>query len=257
MVKSLKKIILSLCSIFGLSILFWVIFLMNPSLSYAHQTTFEKITVHHNQELAPETAEILARAYEKIKFSALFDPNMQIQLCMNDGTRYPNLHPLAGGLAYSFLNISVLYRSTPLFHENRASFAWEENGGETRYYDLVELLAHEFTHNLQGEKDWAHALKYDVWKIEGYAEYVARQERLKSKSLKEHIHILLQEEAKTHVGIPRVLLEDGTGWTLSYYRYCLLVQYLIEEKGMNYPQILDSSFSMEKVGQEMEGFARQ
>lgn len=257
MIKTLKKITLSLCSIFGLSIVFWIVFLMNPSLSYAHQTSFERINVYHNLDLAPEMAVILAKAYEKIKPSELFDPTMKIELAMNDGSKYPKFHPLAGGLAYSFLNKTVLYRCTGDFAHNRATFSWEENKGELRHYDLVELLAHEFTHNLQYQKDWLHPLKYETWKIEGYADYVSRQTRLKEKSLKEHIQHLIHEESKPHLGIPRFMLEDGTGWLLSYYGYCLMVQYLIEEKGMSYQEVLESKLSMEEVREEMQLFARQ
>lgn len=251
MLRNLKKITISLSSILGLGMLFWIVLLMNPSLSYAHQTDLDKVCVYHNRELPSGSEALIAQAYEILRKSELFSEDVEIQLCLNDGSNFPHRFPLKGGIAYSYWNKAVIYRSQPDFIRNRAFYTWEENHGQERSWDLVELLAHEFTHTLQSQQNRLSPLQYASWKIEGYAEYISRAHRKETFDLAENITKLKTARENPAKGLPWIRFEDGSGCPESYFTYRLLIQYLMEKKGLSYLEILELEKSEEEVEREM------
>lgn len=254
MKKTIKKIILSAVSVLGISFLFWTVFLLNPSLSYAHQTQFDQVTVYHNQELGPETASIIQDAIDITRTSDIYSPELNIQFCLNDDKLYPKLHPFPGGTAYAFLNKTVMYASSPNFKTNVAEFSWEINNYETRLYHLTTLLAHEFMHNAQHHHNPKYVIMSTLgtinWKLEGHAEYISREFKDDGR-LHEKIETYLLEEQNPHIGVPVFKLEDGTIQNLSYYKYALVFQYLFEIKQLNYDQICGLDSSLDKLYGEM------
>ena len=254
MIKAVKKIVLSLVSVLGISSLIWTVFLLHPNLSYANKTQFDNITIYHNQELEEGTEGIVKNAMKIIRRSDIYDENLKIQLCLNDDKIYPNLYPFAGGTAYAFWNKAVMYASKPSFKHNAAEFKWEINNYELRKYNLTTLLAHEFMHTVQHHFNSRYyntsTLGSLNWKLEGHAEYIAREFK-NDGLLKSKIALFLSEENKDHVGVPVFNLEDGTIQNLSYFKYSLVTQYLMEIKEMNFDQICELTLSFDQLYSEM------
>ncbi|MDW3645463.1 MAG: collagenase [Bacteroidia bacterium] len=251
MLKSLKKLLISLGSLLSVSVLFWIIILMNPGLSYAHQTEVGNVTVFHDQQLPEGSEALIQNAYKLLKNAELFQEAIQLQLCFNDGSNFPNRFPLKGGIAYSYWNKAIIYRSRPEFQQNRAFFSWDENAGESRSWDLTELLAHEFVHVLQSYHNRLGPIQYPAWKIEGYAEYIARSKRSELLNIRENINILKQSRDKPAKGLPWIRFEDKTGVPQSYFQYRLLIQFLMEGEGMTYKEILNTTESREEIEKRM------
>jgi len=255
MIKTIKKIILSSLSILGISFLIWTLFLLNPSWSYAHKTQFEFVEVYHNTQLDDNTEYIIQTAIQRIQQSDLFNNATTIQLCMNDDLIYPNLQPYLGGpLAYATLNKTTLKNCTINFKENLATTKWAVNNYEFRRFDLTWLLAHEFTHNLQFQSNANYVIKNTMgtinWKLEGHAEYISRgykNDGLLNQKIKKHLLV----EQKEHIGIPVFQLEDGTKQSLSYFKYALVTQYLMEEKGLSYRQICELETGFDDLYKDM------
>ena len=254
MKKLLKKLFLGLLSILGLSTFCWIILLMNPGSLYAHKTQWGKITVYHAQALQPNTKAVIEQAWAIIQKSDLFTKEIKLDICLNDGSSYPEYFPLKGGVAYSFLNKAVFYQSKIDFKAGIAAWEWEINDYQKRSWLLIELLAHEIVHVLQSKHDKLYPLKFDRWKIEGYAEYIARENK---ENISEEIQLLLSEKAKEHLGIPWIVFEDGTGVSLEYFEYRLLVRFLIEERNMTYQKILDSPISMQEARTQMLSWTKE
>lgn len=258
-IRLLKKIFLSSVSVLGVGLLFWSILFLNPSISYAHATQFDNITVYHNNELDPGVGAVLKSAVSIIKKSALYHENIQLDLCMNDDKFYQRIHPFIGRpLAYAVLNKTIIDNCTPKFSENIAESQWEVNENELRKFKLDYLLAHEFMHNLQTDHDLMYWLSSTIgirgfsinWKFEGHADYIARESQGDGK-LHEKIEIYLAEEKKEHIGFPVFELEDGTMQIMSYYKYSLVFQYLMEEKNMSFAEICETEMDFDNTFQEM------
>ena len=254
MFRTIKRVLLASFSVLTISTIVWVVLLTNPSLSYANETQFDQVTVFHENDLEDEAEKIIFNAIEIIKTSEIYDEEFNIQLCLNDDKFYPNLHPTPGGSAYAFLNKTVIYASEPNFEKNVSEFSWEVNNYELRKYNLTVLIAHEFMHNLQYNFNPKFQIRNSIgkifWKFEGHAEYIAREFK-NDGLLKNKIAIYLTEETKDHVGIPVFLLEDGTIQNLSYYKYALVIQYLMEIKNLNYQEICELEDGIEKPYEEM------
>lgn len=241
MLKTIKRVLLGSLSVLGISLFFWVFLLLNPSWSYAHSTSLNHVTVYHNFQLENETEAIINNAIDIIKKSELFDENIVIELCINDDKIYPNLHPISGEpMAFALLNKTVFKNCALDFKENSAVTQWEVNNYERRRFNLTWLLAHEFTHNLQYHSNSKYVIKSTLgtlnWKLEGHAEYIAREFQCDGL-LKNKIRKFQIEEQRSSALFPVFELQDGTKQILSYYKYALVIQYLIEEKGMNFTQV--------------------
>ena len=254
MIRIIKKIVINSLSILGIGFLIWTVFLLNPNLSYANQTQIENVLIYHNQELEEGTELIIKNALSIIGNADIYDKNLNIQLCLNDDKIYPNLYPFAGATAYAFLNKTVIYASRPSFKNNYSEFSWEINNHEVRKWNLTSLLAHEFMHNVQHHHNSNYYIKSTLgnlnWKFEGHAEYIAREFKHDNR-LKDKIEAYLIEEKKEHVGVPVIELDDGTIQNLSYFKYALVIQYLMEIKKLDFGEICEFEIPLDDIYGEM------
>lgn len=260
MIRIIKKIVLGSLSILGISFLVWTFLLLNPNWMYSKSTSIENVIFYHNSDVEKEAKNTIKTALEIVSSSEIYDKENRIQLCMNDNSRYPHLHPFASGTAYAFLNKTVMFASTPNFSQNTAEFKWEINDYELRKYNLTYLISHEFMHNTQYQynKSYYNSTTFGKknWKLEGHADYIARQFKNDGK-LKIKIQKYLTEENKEHIGIPVFELEDGTIQNLSYFKYALIIQYLMEEKNLNFNQICELEIGLDDLFKEMMDWSKK
>lgn len=254
MLKLIKRIVLSSLSILGISFLIWTFLLLNPSWMYSKSTEIDNITIYHNVALEEGTETVLKNALNIIQGSDIYDEQLKIQFCLNENNIYPKLYPFAGGNAYAFLNKAVIFAGTPNFKNNVSEFKWEINNYELRKFNLTTLLAHEFMHNMQYNFNPRYNITSTLgtinWKFEGHAEYIAREFK-NDGLLKKKIALYLVEESKDHVGVPVFTLEDGTIQNLSYYKYSLVIQYLMEEKKLNFQQVCELETGFDELYDEV------
>lgn len=261
MYKTIKKILFSALSILGLSLTMWILLAVNPNLSYANKTQFDIVSVYHNDALDINTKKVILDAISIIKTSELYNDKTAIELCLNDDKLYPKLNPLVGNpFAYAMLNKTVFKNCTANFDENILETKWAENNFEHRKFNLTWTLAHEFTHNLQNQENFGYVFSSTIghinWKLEGHAEYISRQFKGDGK-LKEKISACVLEEKKEHIGFPVFELEDGSKQILSYFKYALVIQYLMEKEDMNYQQVCEDKRHFDELYQSMLTWSQQ
>ena len=252
--KTIKKVIISLLSVLVICCLLWSVLFFNPNLLYANQTHFGKVTIFHNQKLDERTEVVIKDVIELLKSSELYDKNLNIQLCLNDNKIYPIFHITHGQpVAYSIFNKTIIKNGKIKFNENVAEVQWPGTN-ELRKYNLTMLLAHEFTHNLQRNANFFYVLRTGLgkinWKLEGNADYISRGFKNDGR-LKDKIEKYLIEENNEHNGLPAIKDEFGSYLTKGYYKYALIVQYLIEIKKMNFNQICELDTNVHEIYSEM------
>lgn len=262
MLRVIKRVILSCIAVLGISTFALAVLIINPGLSYANKTEFNEVTVYHNSVLQEGTAAILEDVISILSKSEIYKENIQFQLCMNDDRLYPNLQPWLGWpLAYATLNKTTIKNCDLHFQKNVASSQWEYNNYELREFNLTYLLAHEMTHNLQFDKDLMFVVKKTLgkapfWKLEGHADYVAREFKNDGRLL-EKINKLLIEERKEYVGVPVFELEDGTKQSILYFKYSLVVQYFLDIKGLSYTELCDMELDFDSSYSEMLNWSKK
>jgi hypothetical protein len=172
MMSSRKKWTLSVCVSSGGLLLSLVVLLLHPGALYAHQTLTRQYTLFHNRPLDPALLPRLAQARHLVQDSEVFDKNLRLEVCLNNGSWYPRLVQAlwSPAFAWSFSNKVVLngQANAPADRLTFRTYAW----------NLTALLAHEMTHCYQVHRRglWRSnpLARFPTWKWEGYAEYVAR-----------------------------------------------------------------------------------
>ena len=228
-----------------------LIIILNPVLTYAFKTAQNNYTIFHNKKPEPAFFTELNQATELLKASEFYDSTLQLDICLNDGSKYTELIQALQGqaFAYGFYN-KVVMLGKANFKNNYV----ELNGYK---WNLTQLLAHEITHCLQ-----FHTLGFwksnpvagiPNWKWEGYAEYVSRQSN-DQKDLSKNIACFIAANKNNW----EIIFADSTMAPAEYYGYWTLVQYCMNVKKMNYNQILADTASEQTIKQEMMNwFSRQ
>lgn len=221
-----------------------LIIILNPVLSYAFKTEHNNYTIFHNKNLDPAFVTELNQATELLKASEFYDSTLQLDICLNDGSKYPELIQALRGQAFAFgFYDKAVMQGKANFKNNYV----ELNGYK---WNLTQLLAHEITHCLQFHKLGLWKSKpiagIPNWKWEGYAEYVSRQNNYQ-KDLSKNIARFIAADKNNWA----INFADSTIAPAEYYGYWTLVQYCMNIKKMSYKQILADTASEQTIRQEM------
>lgn len=218
--------------------------ILNPLLTYANKTFHNQFTIYHNKPIDPLFIKTLDQAKELVASSDVFESNYTIDICMNDGSKYPGLIKLFLGKAFAWgFYDKVVLQGTTNFDQNYL----ELNGYK---WNLTQLLAHEIVHCLQFNKlgFWKSKPIADIpnWKWEGYAEYVSRQNP-DQKVLQKNIDRFIATNNNNWA----VTFSDSTIAPREYYEYWIMIQFCIDIKKMTFKQIIADRTDAEIVRNEM------
>lgn len=219
----------------------------NPSLLYANKTEVESFIIYHNEDLSPEIEKRLMNARKLLKDSELYNPEVELKICLNDNALYPKLIDKLAGPTFGrgFYDIIVMQGSA-----NHEANTVELNGYK---WDLEQLIAHEAIHCYQFDKlgFWKSGPlnNYPHWKWEGYPEYVSRQNDDQT-DLRHNIDRLLKYNEESP-GNWDISFSDGTIAPISYYKDWLLVQYCLDVQELSYEELLQDSRARADVEKEM------
>lgn len=234
------RVVISVLVLSGL--LFTII--LYPTLTYANKTQYANFTIYHNQKLSPNFTSVLDQVNVLLKKSDIYTKNLELDLCLNDGSMYPAIIKTLRGpaFAWGFYNKIVLQGN--LHCQNNYV---ELNGYK---WNLVQLVTHESIHCLQFERFGLLNSKpvADIanWKWEGYAEYISRQNESQTNLIK-NLERLDQSAENTW----EICFSDSTMSPREYYLYWNLVQYCMDVKRMNFSEILKDTLSEKARYSEM------
>lgn len=246
MKKKIRKWVIRITATCLLIVVLLLVIILNPVFTYANKTTKNNCTVFHNRRLDDSFDMRLLQATQLASKSECYNPNLKLNICLNESPVYPEIiHAMFGNAyAHGFYNKVVLMGNAN-FRENYV----ELNGYK---WNLTQLLAHEMIHCYQFDKLglWKSnpVARIPEWKWEGYPEYIARQSG-NENNLKENINRLIQAEKTNTNGW--IQFPDGTGTVKSYYKNWLLVQYCMDVKKMTFTQVINDSVKDETIKQQM------
>lgn len=219
-------------------------FVFNPSFLYAHETVHGNFTIHHSRPLSRDFIPLLDRSFEQLRNDELFDGNIKIEVCLNDGSHYPGLIDMLMGkdVIRTFATISVIQAEMDGINADHLTVKeWNED------FKLSQWLSHSFAHCLQYRKFGLFGSNplggYDTWKWEGYAEYASFGT---SYRLEELIEKQLEPTDKFWTE-----MADGSKTNRNHLKFLVMVKYCTEIKKMSYEDILNIAVPEEKVYSEM------
>lgn len=249
MKSRIKKWTIRIAFMAFISVVTIIFALLNPGILYANKTEIGNYTVYHDEALHPDFELRLSNAAELVSASEIYDQDFKIKFCLNDGSYYPLFVEKIRGRAFGWggHNIAVFSGEKTDFAENYVQIG--------RYkWNLERLFAHELMHcyqtNYFGLFNSNPIADYPTWKWEGFAEYISREGEEQQdlvKNIKRYKKSVLENEDAWEVEFP-----DSTIAPRNYYEFWILVQYCLDVKEMNYPQLLETALDRDSLFAEME-----
>ncbi len=251
MIKKILKWTLRITALIFILLGLLIGVVLTPSLLYAEHANIGNFTVYHTKPLDKEFRVELDEASTLLKASEIYDPNFKIDICLNDGSKYPTLIQLFQEQAFGigFYN-KVIIMGNINIKKNYTVI----NGYN---YNLVKLIAHEAIHCFQfnklGLQKSNPIAKYPDWKWDGYNEYVSRRDQA---NLVENIKHL-EEAIKADKNEWGINFTDSTFVGRNYYSWWILMQYCKDYKKLSYQEILDDTTKEVNLRTEMMTWYRK
>ncbi len=96
-----------------------LIIILNPILTYANKTTHKNFKIFHNKTLDSTLLSKLDQATELLKSSEFYNPKLHLEICLNDGSKYPNLIRTLRGQAFAWgFHDKVVMQGNANFKDN-------------------------------------------------------------------------------------------------------------------------------------------
>ncbi len=252
--KSFYKRIVVLVSVFA-SVLFTglVTLLFFPQPLFAHAFEYRSFTVYSGDPVPIEAVKVLDEAHRLISFSELHDKEFQHRLFLASGNPFNFVEDLLGkGPIARATAGNVIFKEPVDFEKNTVS-------GRSQEVNLTALLVHEMVHTLQAHR-YGYA-KFNpfrpppYWKLEGYPEYIARQDmRLNDYSLKKEVIRFLN--ARDSSGSGWLEAVPGHAMPEVYFKGRIMIEYLMDVRCLSYDGILSDSRGEDEIFDELIKWAQ-
>lgn len=234
----------ALVGLTGLSI----VFVLYPNNLFAERITHKEFNIYSDTEVKGDYQAILGRATALVKTSELYDGEYRYDIFLTSGTTYKTISfkLLGPALARSLDNNIML--------NVHADFEKDLLTGPENKRELARTIAHEMVHCLQMNKygiwKFNPANHPPLWKLEGYPEYIAYQDEINAPgySFTETVRKLREFEERSMRWIE---MKPGHSDPIIYFKGRIMVEYLMDVKGMTYDQILSEQVQDEEVRMEL------
>jgi hypothetical protein len=252
MKKLFKRIFkISFLALLG-TILTIVTIVLFPQHLFANKMSYKRFTICSNNKIDNNIKTVLNNAITLIEKSELYDSNYNYNIILCYNTLYNKIdNKLLGNGPTARTTLSNIVIKVNFNAEKNLAFPTFHKACEVNF---TELVAHEMTHCLQANK--YGILKFnpfkhpELWKLEGYPEYVSKHADLSNKdySLEKDIETFVRLKNTTN----DIWIKEGDCEVPDYYyKGKLMMKYLIDIKHLTYDQILKDTTSENIIYQEM------
>lgn len=207
----------------------YVLLLCFPQVLFAHQVSSGSLTVYSREPLDQNISIILERVQQRLAASPINSADVKPQIFLtNSYGFYSALSLYIGansfGKGYAPLPTSNVF----INKSDTANDLVFRNAPDHNQRSLSGVVAHEITHLLIRKRyGYWRNLTMPTWKREGYAEYVAGGSTL---------------DYETGVRMWKANPRDGTGY--QYFKYYMLVKYLLEHDKLNVDDLFNREFDV-------------
>jgi len=218
--------------------------LLHPNPLFASTAAEGGVLLHARRPLPTEAQGILAEARMRVARSPFFDPAATYDLFLCDDSRLFAAFTLwdrgAGAVSQWTLTGNIFLRPAHVESNRLLNSAGNEVPGERT---LAYFMAHEVTHTMVARRvGRVGYARLNRWQVEGYADYVG-----KGGAFDFPRHLAAFQAAERP-------LDPGRSGL--YLRYQLLVQHLLEHKGMTPESLLAQPIDAEPIERELRSLPR-
>lgn len=204
----------------------WLVLVIHPQPLFAYTTQRANLVLHARRPFPPATQPLLDDVLRRVSASPLYDAGRVHHVFLCDTPALFGALALwkwkVGGVTQVLVNGNVLIRPADI-----ARGVVFGRNGEVKKGDrpLAYFIAHEVTHAITGDRigRWQYR-KLAAFQTEGYADYVA---------FARHLDWRAERQA-----LARDAPEMDPGRSGLYRRYEVIVDYLLDGRGMSVDQLL-------------------
>lgn len=227
--------------------------ILYPQPLFAYKVEYKQFNVYSNEKISDDIKPVLESALAIMKKSELYDPAYKADIFLSYNTYFNKIDDIVLGHepTAKAIDNNLIFKVRVDIDKNLVYPTYHKPCEQSLSY----LITHEMAHCLQAHK--YGILKFnpfkhpEMWKLEGYPEYIARQKfSASSDNLKKEIKRFTELKRKqTDIWIS--VEEGGCEVPDFYYKGRLMTEYLINVKRLTYDQILKGKHSEEKIYNEM------
>lgn len=255
--KRIKRVLYSLVFTILVLISGLATIILYPQSLFANKVEYKQFKVYSNEKINDEVKSILDTALSLVRKSELYDAAYKVDIFLSYNTFFNKIDDKVFGYGPTARAIdnNLVFKVAVDINKNLVYSTFHKPCEQ--HFDYV--IAHEMTHCLQAHK--YGILKFgpfkhpEMWKLEGYPEYVARQKFSSSTdNLKKEIERFMELKRK-QIDI-WILVEEGGCEAPDYYlKGMLMTEYLINVRHLTYDQLLKDTRSEGEIYSEMIAWA--
>lgn len=214
----------------------YILLLSFPQVLFAHEISYRNLKVYSREPLDQNIYTVLDKVESRLATSEINNQQIKPKIFITDSHGlYASISLYLGG--NSFGRGFGLLPTSNIFI-NKSDVARDlvfRNAVANKERSLSGVIAHETTHLLIRKKfGYWRNLKTAAWKKEGYAEYVSGGSTL---------------PYETGVKAWKENPKDGTGY--QYFKYYMLVKYLLEHDKLSVEDLFNREFDMQSLEEKV------
>jgi len=218
----------------------FIIFIIFPNLSfYRHQVNYKQFNIYSDTMINETIYKILDTVEEKLKKSEIYADDLNYRIFISsDFKPYSIFCPsLKDAFAATYPIINNIFISKTDIENNLV----QRNADDDNERSLSSVITHEVTHKLiENEIGIKANRRLEIWKKEGYCEYVSVESTLNLKA-----------------GIRKVYKGSNSfSPAFSYLKYRIFVTYLLDIKGNSFHSLIKTEFDIEHLEKELMNYIK-
>lgn len=240
--------------VFFLMLALLIVFMLNPKVVYARKHSYKQLNIYSRHAYPPGYDRVIEQSLSLVSQSELYNPNMNADIFLNDGNggsvKWVLKKIFGDAMAWGYHNNVILSGTTD------QSLSWLEMNGYKRH--LARTIAHELIHCYEfNHLGWLKARPVGniaVWKWEGYAEYVSYRSSMRDEKKILADAIRKYEREKDQASFSGAMVDIDEGESIAgkdYFRYWIMVKYLMDIKHAGFDELIKKSVREDEVYQDM------
>ena len=233
--------------------------ILYPQPLFANKVEYKQFKVYSNDKIGDEIKPMLDTALSIVEKSKLYDSAFKVDIFLAYNTFFNKVDDKVFGLGQSARAIdnNLVIKVKVDIEKNLAYATFHKPCQESFVYVIAHEMVHCFQAHKYGIRKFNPFSHPEMWKLEGYPEYVARQKSSDPDyNLKSGIERLIGFKRK-QTDIWVAVEEGDCEFPEFYYKGRLMIEYLINVKQLTYDQVLKDKRSEKDIYAEMIEWANK
>lgn len=218
------------------AVIAYLLLLSFPQVLFAHEMSYKNMQVYSREPIDKEIYEVLDKVETRLASSPLNNSELGPRIFLTNSTRVYSLLSLniggnSFGKGYALLPTSNVFINQSDLQKDLVFRRAAENNQRS----LSGVIAHETTHLLIRKRfGYWRNIFIPSWKKEGYAEYVGGGTTLSFEA-----------------GVRLWKANPGNDTGYQYFKYLMLVKYLLEQKHVTVDDLFNRDFDVKSLEAEV------